>query len=217
MFPRNPRLARRTGAAFDHFKLHPRYARSQVELRTASKALKDRFPSSPLPDTDEAQECAVAMFTIHADAYLGMVDDLAYESSFEIVVLHFANQALEQFSGGWPSSMVQAVRPEVFARIRDLMEDKKLAAFQRIADQGDDEDTDEGSEAEGIPTRRGYRAEVRAWMQHHEVPSVREAAKRLAVGYDILKNIMSDQGDVRYSEVTLKDVLTKITAPNGEW
>ena len=46
---------------------------------------------------------------------------------------------------------------------------------------------------------------------------VKEASRRLAVGYDILKNIMSDQGDVRYAEETLKDVLVKITAPNGEW
>jgi hypothetical protein len=186
-------------------------------LRTASKTLKDRFPSSPKPNTDEARECAVTMFTIHADAYLGMVDDLEYESSFEVVLLHFANQSLEQFSGGWPADMVQAVRPEVFARIRDLMEDKKLVAFQRIADQADDKDTDEGSDAESIPTHRGYRAEVRAWMAHHSVPSVKEAARRLGVGYDILKSIMSSNGDVRYSEATLKTVLEKIAPPNGEW
>jgi hypothetical protein len=61
----------------------------------------------------------------------------------------------------------------------------------------------------GTP-RRGYRAEVRRWMESKEIPTIPEAAKQLAVGLDTLKSIMSSKGTQRYSDRTLRDVLKKI-------
>jgi|ERR1017187_418447 hypothetical protein len=58
--------------------------------------------------------------------------------------------------------------------------------------------------------RRGYRAEVREWMKLKELRTIPAAARRLAVGVDTLKSIMSDKGDKRYSDDTLKAVLEKL-------
>jgi hypothetical protein len=58
--------------------------------------------------------------------------------------------------------------------------------------------------------RRGYRKEVREWMRIKELKTIPDAAKRLGVGVDTLKSIMTDKGDKRYGDDTLKSVLEKI-------
>jgi len=58
--------------------------------------------------------------------------------------------------------------------------------------------------------RRGYRTEVRKWMNDEQLESIPDAAKRLQVGYDVLKSIMSNRGKKRYGDETLRDVLKKI-------
>ncbi|SPF56437.1 hypothetical protein SBA4_860016 [Candidatus Sulfopaludibacter sp. SbA4] len=58
--------------------------------------------------------------------------------------------------------------------------------------------------------RRGYRAEVRRWMESEELLTIPDAAKRLGVGPDTLKSIMSNKGKKRYSDDTLSAVLKKI-------
>lgn len=59
--------------------------------------------------------------------------------------------------------------------------------------------------------RRGYRGEVREWMKRKELKSVADAAKRLGVGPDTLKSIMSSKGRKRYADDTLADVLRQIS------
>jgi hypothetical protein len=61
------------------------------------------------------------------------------------------------------------------------------------------------------PARRGHRAEIKAYMKACSLGTNLEAARRLGVGVDTLKSIMSEKGKPRYSEATLKTVLDKIT------
>lgn len=58
--------------------------------------------------------------------------------------------------------------------------------------------------------KRGYRSEVKAWMRHNSIQNQKIAAKRLGVGVDTLKSIMSSVGETRYSAETLDMVLAKI-------
>jgi hypothetical protein len=63
--------------------------------------------------------------------------------------------------------------------------------------------------------RRGYRKEVRQWMELKTVRTVPEAARRLGVGHDTLKSIMSSKGEKRYSDDTLNDILEKTREKSG--
>ncbi len=67
-----------------------------------------------------------------------------------------------------------------------------------------------GREGRAPAARRGYRAEIRQWMESNEVRTIPEAAEGLMVGIDTLKSIMSSKGDKRYSDATLSKVLKKI-------
>lgn len=58
--------------------------------------------------------------------------------------------------------------------------------------------------------RRGYRAEVRQWMEREGIETISQAAKRLAVSESTLKSIMSDRGECRYSQQTLNRILSII-------
>jgi len=48
-------------------------------------------------------------------------------------------------------------------------------------------------------------------MKRKELKSVADAAKRLGVGPDTLKSIMSSKGRKRYADDTLADVLRQIS------
>jgi len=59
-------------------------------------------------------------------------------------------------------------------------------------------------------TRRGYKAEIRRWMKDNKVANLEIARRRLGVGLSTLKSIMTDKGEKRYSDETLRNVLRKI-------
>jgi hypothetical protein len=65
-----------------------------------------------------------------------------------------------------------------------------------------------GSKAE---RKQGYRSEIREWMDNNNIPTNADAARKLGVGPDTLKNIMSDVTSRRYSLKTLEGVLKKIS------
>jgi len=69
-------------------------------------------------------------------------------------------------------------------------------------------------EAKGtLPTRRGYRKEIDAWIKRSGVSlTQQQAARRLGISIDVLKSIMSEKGRIRYSQETLADVLKKSIA-----
>ncbi len=58
--------------------------------------------------------------------------------------------------------------------------------------------------------RKGYRLEVREWMQQQGLTTLEQASRKLAVGLSTLKSIMSDKGKRRYGPRTLEVVLSKI-------
>jgi hypothetical protein len=58
--------------------------------------------------------------------------------------------------------------------------------------------------------RKGYRLEVREWMQRQGLTTLEQASKKLAVGLSTLKSIMSDKGKARFGKDTLQRVLSKI-------
>lgn len=67
------------------------------------------------------------------------------------------------------------------------------------------------AEAEvSLPRRRGYRKEVRVWMDKLGLQTISQGAKRLGVSESTFKSIMSDKGKQRYSEDTLRRVLSTI-------
>jgi len=59
-------------------------------------------------------------------------------------------------------------------------------------------------------SRKGYRAEVRAWMQRKQIKTVALAARRLGVSESVLKSIMSSRGTPRYGQERLQHVLAGI-------
>ena len=53
-------------------------------------------------------------------------------------------------------------------------------------------------------------------MKDHDIKSVLIASRHLGVSDTTLKSIMTDKGEVRYSQGTLKTVLKKIGLKSGE-
>jgi hypothetical protein len=72
---------------------------------------------------------------------------------------------------------------------------------------------DAAPEQEKQRGRRGYREQVRRWMVSKELRTIPDAARRLAVGPDTLKSIMSSKGKRRYGDDTLRSVLKQIGHP----
>ena len=63
-----------------------------------------------------------------------------------------------------------------------------------------------------VEQRKGYRAEIKAWMVAEGLDGIPAAAKRLGVSETTLKSIMSTKGERRYGEDTLERVLKTIGA-----
>lgn len=91
--------AHRIASAFEKFKTHPRYSAVQVQLHENSLKLGKKFPSPLSRLSADSLECAKVMMHIHAEAYLTMVDDMAFQEAYIGVLDSFAKQAWEQFSG----------------------------------------------------------------------------------------------------------------------
>jgi hypothetical protein len=59
-------------------------------------------------------------------------------------------------------------------------------------------------------TKRGYRAEIKAWMKRKGISKNAEAAKHLGLSESALKSIMSSRGKRRYSADRLRRVLSAL-------
>ncbi len=150
---------------------------------------------------------------VRGKAYLKLVTDAESLEAFEIIMDNFTRATWFQFS--WIP--MDAVPPTVpFAepqsiqlqrdRLRANEQDWVIEAYRRLDSILHPTIIPEAS----APRRRGYRAEVKAWMKDRQLTSQKQAAKRLGVSLDILKSIMSDKGRLRCSNETLMDVLGKI-------
>jgi hypothetical protein len=112
----------------------------------------------------------------------------------------------------WALSMVKQYRERESSiaalkttvdQLKTTVDHKQRAA--RVAAEGGSAGVDRTG-----ATRRGYKAEVRAYMERSQISTIADAARRLGVGYDTLKSIMSSKGKPRYSKETLQNVLQKI-------
>lgn len=102
------------------------------------------------------------------------------------------------------------LQPEIERILADILQLRAVGKSNQGAGEGP---ADGGAATPNA--RRGYRKEVRQWMESKRLRTVPEAARRLGVGRDTLKSIMSSKGEKRYSDDTLNDVLEKIGAKPG--
>ncbi len=88
--------------------------------------------------------------------------------------------------------------------------DFMLGAAKRAADR-----VEEFFQAcrEPANSRRGFRSEIRQWMERKQLGSVKDAARELGTSESTLKSIMSDKGEKKYSDETLRQVLERIGEP----
>jgi hypothetical protein len=150
------------------------------------------------------------MFDIHGEALVLLVTDLESQEAFEIVMDDIFRGVWRVFSGS-PVEMVakfmafekHPVRSNTDKLLRRLRHwstegHRRLAAMRAPVP------------ANSPATRKGYRAEVFAWMKRKNINTVDLAAKRLAVSESTLKSIMSSREIVRYSSATLKRILDEL-------
>ena len=57
---------------------------------------------------------------------------------------------------------------------------------------------------------KGSREEVGQWMKRNHVRNIYAAAQKLGLSESTLKSMMSERGQIRYSEETLQRTLSKI-------
>ena len=104
---------------------------------------------------------------------------------------------------------------QIMARAHEVLE-RSSGAVQGIEKVPDEQSP------RGLPTpehlqptnasarRRGYRKEVRSWIERESLGNVERAARRLGLSKSALKSIMSSKGKPRYSKETLERVLKEI-------
>jgi hypothetical protein len=126
---------------------------------------------------------------------------------------------LKAVTSSWRGSILPAVQRQFeqspqWAHYEDLL--LEVAEAQSVVGAPDSSGVAADPEAiAGAERKRGYRTEVRKWMELKGLKTLELAAKDLGVSLSALKSIMSDQGKRRCSEATLRRVLG-ITGYKGE-
>jgi len=198
------------------FKKHRAYPAARVQAAEEVEALRKNKPIDGLERFSEPLLEHVLEYTeIHARAYLVLVDNQEYLEAFAIILDDLERRSWFQLSGLpmgviQPHTLFAEPKPEQLKlrRILDQTRHWITEAYRRIS-QGK-------ADIEDKPSRRGYRSEVRAWMERRGVSSVKAAAKRLGVSDSVLKSIMSTKGKVKYSPETLDNVLRTIGFKSGD-
>jgi hypothetical protein len=122
--------AQRLDAARKKFKTHPLYASVRVELHEKSLKIGENFPPPVARLSKEGFECAAALFHIHAEAYLAMVDDMAFQDAYVVFLESFARKAWEQFSG---IPLEQLATPEDFSFFQQAVAHWTAEGYRRIS------------------------------------------------------------------------------------
>ena len=154
-------------------------------------------------------EYFLKILDIHGEAYLDLVSDLESVEAVGVMMEFRARAAW------WETSWLPLDMPSdpfgkplpVHIQIDTVTKRARhwvMEAYGRLAAMNAQ------APSTVVAIRRGYRAEVRAWMKREGISSVQKAAKKLAVSDSTLKSIMSNRGDVRYSPETLAEILAKI-------
>lgn len=208
--------------AIAKLETHAEYAYAQVQIYERTKALDQAQPLAPLPrDSDARLERVLLSLDIRCECYLQLVSDLEYHKAFARLLDYLTHEAWLHFSG-FPIEHVPPPPPafspsnehQIKAqRFRERGQYWHVEGFRRL----DSLRAGSSVQRNSAPPKRGYRSEVRAWMKHRGITSVRIAAKSLGVSEDVLKSIMSEKTDLRCSVSTLESVLATVISPTGEW
>lgn len=178
------------------------FAVAQNKLMTDVDSLNNIGAALPKVPGPERMDYALKALSARASAYLPLVTNLNTQEAYATVVsIMFADIALSDYTGS--EGRIEGLRPPPghpeLLPIERCVRDWIKASYGRVA-----------TGVPLAPTRRGYRLEVQAWMKSIGIESQKQAAKRLGVSIDVLKSIMSDKGERRYSKETLATVLGKI-------
>lgn len=183
--------------------LHLRVIERCAEIGQAELTL----PSPALP-SDARLDYALSQMDAWAGGYLPLVSTLADHDDYALLLKSYVRKAWIIYRG------ISGIEPFGPNRPLGLIQERSMywykEGLRRLAPKPT------GQPSEKITLRRGYRAEVRAWMRNEGIRSVKKAAKELAVSDSTLKSIMSNRGDVRYSPETLTEILEKIGYLNSE-
>jgi hypothetical protein len=202
--------------AFSLLQSNPDYPSVEVQIYDQEKEIQRSAADESERFSEARMDYALRWFDIHAAAYSRLVTDLESHKAFAGIVGDLLRRSWLYFSGGLvpleevPPVVVPPAKTHPWRIQADKMNKKAhhwlIEALRPIAQP-------QGS---ARPARRGYRKEVRVWMQKNEIDSVKVAAHRLGVSDSVLKSIMATKGKVRYGHGTLQSVLEQIGFKSGD-
>ena len=161
---------------------------------------------------------ASTMFLGYQEVLVGRIDPVCMESVHQYLrqLGRICEGLLAKYGGACKDALAEFLADAEHSAWLSLREQLRSAKAGTITAASKPKQPQAGGDNGRAPvkatpaTRRGYRKEVREWMRMKGLGTIPAAAKRLGVGVDTLKSIMSDKGDKRYGDTTLKAVLEKI-------
>ena len=194
--------------AIEILKTNPDFPTAQVEVHDRhAELIRNLSREQSSCGTSERMELALEILRIQAEAYLKLVVDMESQEAYMTFVDEFGRGAFQMFTG-FPLEDVVPAHSDALQRIHQRVSHWMHEGYRRLIPSP-------LMPIERTAPRRGYRAEVMAWMAAREIKTIPIAATALAVSETTLKNIMSDKGTVRYSGNTLERILKEIR-PKGE-
>jgi len=185
--------------------------------RTVKGSINYQYP----PDFPEDSRAAVKLEEIRAARQFSEKSKDTPERNLRAMLLVCAMRpalafAREMIQLRWGADRIDS-------RVRDFVQDALSwvdlptnTDFEASAEWREYQDALLGMEASEETTagatgkERGYRAEIQAWMASMQLENLDQASRRLGLSKSALKSIMSTKGKPRYSQETLKRVLTEI-------
>lgn len=175
-------------------------------IRAVNAEVNNQIPTHDAPRL----EYALKLLNARAEPYLKLISDLPSQEAYAVMLREFG-----QITWGDYAVIVgvQAIPgDQAMAQIESRMFEWLRESYRRASGAIKEEPT---SSPERAIARRGYRREVNAWMEKHQIRTVELAARRLAISKSTLKS-MSDRGVLRCSDATLQKVLRTIGVSRGE-
>jgi hypothetical protein len=183
-------------------RLHPKFLDSQVAMQNEESPILGKIRGVQR-HSEERKRLLLELLDVRARSFLPIVSDLQYQEVYAVLLEDFCRHAVSDYSE-FDIGLLQWMKDPIITEIQQRGSHWMGEGFRQLQGlQQKPAETD-------APTRRGYRKEVKDWMLRTGIETQEHAARRLAVSIDVLKSIMSDKGEPRYSAATLAIVLEKI-------
>jgi hypothetical protein len=199
------RIRRSFYEAVEAFETFPEFPQAQLQIYARTARLLEEIARQAL-NTDSRMHLALLFLDCYAESYLTFVKDIQSQKSFGRLVTSAWFMSAEVYAGTALEHLF--LLPQHYGTIQKRIAYWINEGFKRLASLGTP--APETALAAQAGLRKGYRAEVRAWMKREGISSVQKAARKLATSESTLKSIMSNKGGVRYSSETLAAILEKI-------